>query len=170
MSKIKTITEEAIRNIHKANESMISQANKKRLPSPFKVNDKVMLSTKNLSLEDGSGMRKLHPKYCGPFTITENINHVTFRLDLSQPMIERGIHNAFHASLLKPYVEDKFNRNNPPPPPEKFNDSEHEFYEIEKVLAKKKIRGKWHQLIKWKGYPDHDNSWEPIEHMRDLPS
>lgn len=128
-----------------------------------------MPSTKNVSLKDGSGMRKLHPKNCGPFTITENINDVTFRLDLSQPMMQRGIHSAFHASSLKPYVEDKFNRKSPPPPPEKVDDSDHEYYEIEKILAKK-INGKWYQLIKWKGYPDHDNSWEPIEHSRDLSS
>lgn len=83
-------------------------------------------------------------------------------------MLDRKIHNAFHSSLLKPYIEDKSDRN-PPPPPELFSESGHEEYEIEKILAKKKIRGKWHRLVKWKGYPDHENSWEPVENMRDLP-
>ena len=166
ISKMNSITGEAMTNIQKANEEMAKYANRKRLPTPFKVNDKVLLSTKNLSLEDGSGMRKLHPKYCGPFTITEKVNDVTFRLDLSQPMLDRKIHNAFHSSLLKPYIENEFHKNSSPPPPELFADSEFEEYEIEKILAKKKIRGKWYHLIKWKGYPDHENSWEPIEHMR----
>lgn len=152
ISKMSSITEIAMNNIRKANEDMAKYANRKHLPAPFKVHDKVLLSTKNLSLEDGSGMRKLHPKCCGPFTISEKINDVTFRLDLSQPMIDRKIHNAFHSSLLKPYTEDIFERSQPPPPPIKLKDSDIEEYEIEKILAKKRIRGKLHQLVKWKGY------------------
>ena len=78
---------------------MAEYANKSRLPHNFAVNDKVWLSTKNLSIEEGSGSRKLHPKFCGPFVIIEKINNVTFRLKLSEPMIARRIHNAFHVTL-----------------------------------------------------------------------
>jgi hypothetical protein len=46
------------------------------------------------------------PKFCGPFAITAQINDVTYRLDLSAPMISHGIHNAFHAKLLRPYHSD----------------------------------------------------------------
>ena len=75
-------------------------------------------------------------------------------------MIERGIHNAFHASLLKPYYEDEFNRNIPPPAPLQFQDG-HEEYEVESILNHRSRRGQMQYLVKWKGYPDHENSWLP---------
>ena len=149
---------EARKQIEEANMKAAEYVNKGRRPSSFKAGDKVWLSTKNLSLEDGSGSRKLNPKYCGPFEIIEDINGVTYRLALSQPMIDRGIHNAFHASLLKPFYEDEFEREMNPPEPLEFKDG-HIEYEIEKILQHRKRRGKTQFLVKWKGYADHENSW-----------
>lgn len=82
--------------------------NKKRPSVPFQSNDKVLLSTKDLSLEDVTGSRKLRPKFCGPFEITEKSNDVSFRLNLPQPLLNRKIHNAFHSRLLKPFTGDLF--------------------------------------------------------------
>ena len=93
-------------NIRKSNESAAAYANRRRIPHKFAVGDLVWLSTKNLSLEDGSGNRKLHPKFCGLFKITHRINEVTFRLDLSEPMKARKIQNASHVSLLRPFTHD----------------------------------------------------------------
>ena len=151
---------EARVQITKSNEKASEYINKKRRPSNFRVGDKVWLSTKNLTLEDGAGSRKLNPKYCGPFEITEDINGVTYRLKLSQPMINRGIHNAFHASLFKPFYEDDFDRERKAPEPLVFQDG-HEEYEIEKILNHRKKRNRTQYLVKWKGYPDHENSWVP---------
>ena len=164
------ITEKAIENIRKSNEAMATYANRKRTPMTFQKDDQVLLSTKNLSLEDGSGNRKLHPKFCGPFRVTEKINDVTYRLNLSQPMVDRKIHNAFHISLLKPYHEDSFSRQDPPPDPIQFSDG-HEEYEVEKILAFRKYKGKPQYLVKWLGYPDHENSWlspASLQHCPDL--
>ena len=33
-------------------------------------------------------------------------------------------------------------------------------YEVEAILDSKKIRGKQHFLVKWKGYGDHENTWQ----------
>ena len=62
----------------------------------FRVGDKVLLATKLLTLENGSGMRKLNPLFCGPFRIIQKIADVTFRLELSEPMRARNIHDSFH--------------------------------------------------------------------------
>ena len=158
LKNMQDAVQEARNQIVKANSKAAEYANKRRNPSTFKVGDKVWLSTKNLSLEDGSGSRKLNPKYCGPFEISEDINGVTYRLKLSQPMTQRGIHNAFHASLFKPFYEDEFKRKTPPPEPMIFKDG-HEEYEVEKILSHRKLRGKTQYLVKWKGYADHENSW-----------
>ena len=154
--------------IIKENESMAREANKHRQDHSFKAGDQVMLSTKNISLDDGSGSRKLHPKFCGPFKILSQINQVTFKLDLPQPMIERRIHNAFHASLLKPFFPDTFNRRDPPPPPVQFEDG-HDEYEVEKILHHRKRRNRMQYLIKWVGYPDHENSWVYKEDLLNSP-
>ena len=38
-------------------------------------------------------------------------------------------------------------------------------YEVEKIKDKRIINDKIEYLIKWKGYSDFENSWEPIENM-----
>ncbi len=156
----------AFHRIKEQNKKMADYANKTRKAHDFKVDDEVWLSTQNLSLEDGSGSRKLNPKFCGPFKISEKITDVTYRLDLSEPMKARGIHNAFHVSLLKPFKPDKFNRYEKPLPPVRVEDGD-EFYEVQELLATKKIRGKQHYLVKWKGYPDSENSWVPEEDIKE---
>ena len=161
-------TKFAYERIVQQNAKMAKYANKSRMAHNFSVGDQVWLSTKNLSIEDGSGMRKLHPKFCGPFKIAEKINEVTFRLNLSEPMKARKIHDAFHTSLLKPYVPDKFGRYDKPLPPVNIQDGEEE-YEVEAILEAKKIRGKQHFLVKWKGYGDHENTWQTREDLANSP-
>ncbi|MCO5609475.1 hypothetical protein L7F22_063702 [Adiantum nelumboides] len=41
-------------------------------------------------------------RYYGPFKIIDQVNDVTFRLDLPSSW---KIHNVFHVSLLRPYME-----------------------------------------------------------------
>jgi len=68
---------------------------------PFKKGDKVWLEGKNLHL--GYPNRKLAPKWKGPFTITEVLGPVTYRLKLP---IGWKIHPVFHAGLLTPYRQN----------------------------------------------------------------
>lgn len=146
------------------NYSMARQANKSRKDHQFKSGDQVLLSTKNLALEDGAGTRKLNPRFCGPFNIQEMITKVTAKLNLSEPMRAKGIHDTFHVSLLKPYVADTFNRHPEKDPPVRYADG-HEEYEVEEILNHRKKRGKQQYLIKWKNYPDHENTWEDEENL-----
>ena len=96
----------------------------------------------------------------GPFRITEVLGPLTYRLQL--PTSWR-IHNVFHATLLKPYRENKtYGQNFPEPPPELVEGEE--VYEIETILNRRK-RGRGYQYyVKWQGYPISDASWEP-EHV-----
>ena len=144
--------------IARANENMARYANKKRRPCHFRPGDFVHLSMKNFVPEGFTGAKKLMPKFCGPFKITEAVNDVTFRLDLPQPIRDRGIHNAFHASLLRPAeIDPDDSRENAPPPPVLVG--EHQEYEVEKILKHRSRRGRRQYLVKWLGFPDTENSW-----------
>ncbi|KIJ22920.1 hypothetical protein M422DRAFT_84881, partial [Sphaerobolus stellatus SS14] len=80
------------------------QANKKQRNISFQVGDLVYLSTKNLSLPKGRS-RKLTPKFVGPYSITKELeSNSMFSLDLPPELKKRGIHNAFHASLLHIHI------------------------------------------------------------------
>jgi hypothetical protein len=64
----------------------------------FNKGDRVWLEGTNLRLTQPS--TKLAPKQYSPFTITDEISPVVFRLALPGHW---AIHNVFHASLLTPY-------------------------------------------------------------------
>lgn len=164
LANIQTATKQAFKNIEKKNETMAKYANRKRIPHNFKVGDKVWLSTKNLKLEAGTTTRKLHPKYCGPFRVLKEITPVSYKLDISEPMKAKRIHDTFHVSLLRPFAEDRFKRTEEPGPSILFEDG-HEEWEVEAILSDKMIRNKKHYLVKWKNYPSHENTWEPAENL-----
>lgn len=67
---------------------------------------------------------------------------------------------------LKPFVEnppDFPGRAQPLPPPiEVLGALE---FEVEAILDKKRVRGMDKYLVKWKGYDEHENTWEPLENL-----
>jgi len=75
------------------------------------------------------------------------------------------IHPVIHVSELEPYYEDHFGRNQKPPPIIINNEEE---YEVEEILDKRTRYGKIQYLIKWKGYPLSEASWEPEENLNCL--
>ena len=146
--------------MQKAQDDYKKYYNRGRKENPvFKVGEEVWLSSANLKLPFPS--RKLGPKFIGPFKIKRMVNPVAFELAL--PSSYR-IHSVFHASLLKPVIPSSFpGREEPPPPPVQV-DGENEF-EVEAILNCRK-RGRLLQyLIKWKGYPPENNSWEPSRNI-----
>ena len=159
LSALETSKQTAQSAIFKSNESMAKHANKKRRPCTFVVGDYFYLSTRNLVQEGLTGARKLMPKFCGPFKVSHANSDVTFRRDLPKPLQDRGIHNAFHARLLRPaHMMENDPRSPSPPPPILFDNQEPE-YEVERVLAHRKRRKRIQYLVKWTGYPDTENSW-----------
>jgi hypothetical protein len=38
-------------------------------------------------------------------------------------------------------------------------------YEVESILEKRKMGGKWKYKIKWVGYPEEQCTWEPVENL-----
>ena len=133
---------------------MSKWVNESRIHHRFEFNDQVWLCTKNLSIEDGIGMRKLHTKLCGPLKTTEQVNEV-----LSKLMKIRGVHNVHHLGLLILFVPDKYGWYNEELYPVRLLDGSAE-YDVESILESLEIRRGPYFLVKWKGYGDHENTWE----------
>jgi hypothetical protein len=51
------------------------------------------------------------------------------------------------------------------PDDEADDDVKTEDYIVEKVVDKRNVKGKTQYLLKWKGYPDEENTWEPVENL-----
>src|SRR6266566_155597 len=137
-------------------------------PAQYKKGEQVWLEATNLNLRHQK--TKLAPKRYGPFTIKEEVSPVAYRLDLP---LAWNIHNVFHASLLSPYHEThQHGPNYSRPSPDLINGKEE--YVVEKVINHRGHgRSRTLQyLIKWEGYPESDNTWEPagqvhaLEHVK----
>ena len=95
--------------------------------TPFKKGDKVWLDSRNLKM---TYHKKMKPKREGPFSITEVLGPVTYRLRLPPSW---RIHDVFHATLLRPYKENEvYGKNFTEPPPELIEGEE--VYEVESIL------------------------------------
>jgi hypothetical protein len=154
--RMHTLHEEAKRCLEKAQARQKAYADKGRRDVEFHVGQRVLLSTKNLSLQV-PGAKKLWPRWIGPYEIARRIGPVAYKLLLPPNM---KVHDVFHVSLLAEYKADGPVQ---PPPAELLNDQLE--YEVDRVLMHRERKAgprvKREYLISWLGYgPDH-NTWEP---------
>jgi hypothetical protein len=128
----------------------------------WKQGQQVWLEAKNLSLPYGT--IKLASRRHGPFLIKKIISPVAYQLCLPS---QWGIHPVFHASLLNPFVETKEHRENYSQPPSDLINDEKQ-YKVEAIRSHRCHRKKkqLQYLVKWKGYPESDNTWEPANHIQ----
>ena len=129
----------------------------KRRDLEFQVNDKVLLSTKNLKLAM-AGSPKFKAKYIGPFEIVQKIGKVAYKLNLPETLSR--LHPVFHVSLLKGWVEGSIHEDVIPSPI--LVDGKVEYF-IEKVISHREVqigKGKKREfLVQWKGYGPEENTW-----------
>ena len=128
--------------------------NRSKTPE-FEIGQKVLLDNADLALNRPS--RKLTERRSGPFKVMERIGTHAYKLDL--PLQWKNVHPVFHVSKLEAYRKDPSNPNFTSPPPDVI-EGEPE-WEIEKVLDSKFAYNRLLFLVKWKGWPSSENSWEP---------
>ena len=110
---------------------------------------------------------KLAPRRFGPLKISRVLSPVVYQLTLPTQWKQKRIHDVFHASLLTPYHETEAHGINHLEPPPDVIEGEEE-YEVEKVLDSKRIgrNKKLHYLIRWKGYSEVHDTWEPEDNVK----
>ena len=132
-------------------------ADEKHRPATLSVGQYVKLSTKHLASR-AKGTPKLHPKFIGPFQVTDRIGETAYKILLPEEM---RIHNVFHVSLLQPW----HHKVGGPAPTEVLLLKDDEQSEVDTILdhqdegsGKRRNRS---YLVSWKGYSSENNSWEP---------
>ena len=147
---------ETIRQKQEQARAAINRLAKQTPPSQFRADDLVWLEAKNLALPYQTP--KLAPKRHGPFQVLKQISPVAYQLLLPNSW---KIHDVFHAGLLTRYQETSQHGPNFTYPPPDLIDGEPE-YEVESIRGHRRFgRNQTLQyLIKWKGYPESDNTWE----------
>jgi len=95
------------RNLSSSKVNQAKQANNKRSDPPLlSASQKLLLSTENINLLHT--FRKLKPRCVGPFRI-QHVNRTqrkNYTHDLSTDIGLSLIHNTFHVSKIKPYIEN----------------------------------------------------------------
>ena len=154
---------EAQNAVERAQQNQQRQANRHRSELEFEVGQEVWLSTANLRLK-GKPSPKLSQRWIGPFTVKRKLSPLVYELDLPSTLL---IHPVFHVSKLRPHrSSERFDPHRPPvpdrPAPEIIDDEE--VYEVEAIRQHRlrKWRGRTYKqyLVKWKDYPEWENTWE----------
>lgn len=155
------ILKELRRNLRNAQDRMKSKANRQRREVDFEVGDMVFLKLQpyRQSTVAFRSSLKLAPRFFGPYRVLERVGPVAYKLELPPGS---QIHDVFHVSLLKKKLGPiaPISQDLPPisdnseilPQPEAILQS--------RVVRKGNYRPKTEILVKWRGAPTEDATWE----------
>jgi Chromo (CHRromatin Organisation MOdifier) domain len=133
--------------------------NKSKLEGPrFREGDLVYLLRRNIKTTRPSD--KLDHKKFGLFKVKRNIKDISYELHLLPTM---RIYPVFHISLLESADPDTPTG----PAPEIHPNLQEEIYTVQKVLKVRRHRKTLQWLVKWEGYGNEQNTWEPKENLID---
>ena len=166
---IQNAVREAKRCLYATQQRMRARVDPHRREAAYSPGDQVLLSTKNIRNTGDGTVRKLMPKWMGPFTVVEMVGPVAVRLRLPEQW--RRMHDVFHVHLVKRYLPREQRVSGPgitPPPPLQWLEGE-PLYEVESLLNHREVkRGRRRDLeflVHWKGYPSEHDSWEPRSNL-----
>jgi len=162
VEKMKEIQEEAKVALRKAQKDMRKYADKKRSDADeYKVGDLVMLSTKDLKYQMvGRRTEKLTERFVGPYRVKEIISSNAVKLELPSTV---KIHPVVNVSRVRQYVRQVEGQRKEQPALVIIEGEEE--WKVERILNKRKVRGKDKYLVCWKGFTAESDTWEGRENL-----
>jgi len=162
IEKIKEIQEEAKAALGKAQADMKKYADKKRSDvEEYKVGDLVMLSTKDLKYQMvGRRTEKLTERFVSPYKVREIISLNTVKLELPSTV---KIHLVVNVSRIRRYIEQVEEQKKEQLAPVIIEGEEE--WEVERILNKRRVRGKDKYLVCWKGFTVESDTWKGRENL-----
>ena len=128
----------------------------------YKVGDLVLLSTKDLKWQMvRRSLEKLVERFVGPYKIKAVISSNVVELELPTTV---KIHLVVNVSQIKRYVNQVNGQRREAPQPVVVEGEEE--WKVEKILNKRKIRGKDKFLVRWKGFMAEGDTWESRENLQ----
>ncbi|GBG72069.1 hypothetical protein CBR_g11003 [Chara braunii] len=154
---------------------MAARANRSRMDHPFKVGDDVLIDARHLQLEADT-LRKFRRRFFGPCRILQAVGSdmasspVSFRLKLPDYLRQARVHDVYHVSLLRPYRRpSECFAGRPYERPSPIMVDGHEEFLVSDIIGRRVTDDNpphVEYLVCWKGYPDEEATWEPLEHLQ----
>jgi putative transposase len=168
VERLQRILEVSRDELRDAQDQQMAEANKSRSPidPAITAGAKVFLDTKDLPVTYANvnpTRRKLVHRYIGPYEILR-IRGNAVELDLPNDMM---IHDTVNVSRLKIDRTDNSRIAWRPPPPPVRTSRAGTSYVVESI-ANHRSRSDgtgWEYEVKWEGWDEKDNTWEPEENM-----
>lgn len=164
LKKMESARAEAEAALHQAADDMTRYYNQQRgVAVKYKVGDQVWLDGKDLRTDRPS--KKLSDKRYGPFKVVKVVSESAYQLELPPTM---KLHPVFNTVKLRPYYPDTIpGRQSPPQRPPPVVEGDEPEWAVEYVKDSRFV-GKhgFQYLVKWKGWPHEDSTWEPAANLK----
>ena len=169
VERIQQVWQKAKENVKRAQIQQQKYYDTRHKPESFEEGSYVLLSTQNLRLKGVPS--KLRRRFVGPFKIIQCIGKQAYRLQLPDSW---RIHDVFHVSLLKRWIESSYRIPEAQPQPDVALETDpSDVYEVEKILRWRRVitrtrrHSKKEYLILWKDHPIEGATWEPEANFTD---
>lgn len=127
----------------------------------YKVGDKVWLEGKDIKTD--RPCKKLDDKRYGPYKVTKVVGPNAYQLKLPPSM---KVYPVFSTVKLRPFHEDSVTGRKTSLRPQPVVIADKPEWEVECIKDSRLQRGKLEYLVKWKGYPQEESTWEPANNLK----
>jgi hypothetical protein len=150
----------------------------------YKLGDKVFVFIPDTKVKLKN---KLRSRWQGPFSVVERTSPVNYRVmrKVEKDIMDYRLVNVRRMKVYTaptPLSEEAHALASPPSSSSSLSlptisnyhgsddedgesDNSEEEYEVESIIDKKIVRGKTFYKVKWEGFDDTHNTWEPLEHL-----